>query len=102
MPSPNKLQKAYDEFNAAYFGSRLPTDTILSWSNRLGQGVAGDCDADTIRISSKLRDLRPCWKATLLHEMAHLATINEEAEHGPKWQREMRRLYRAGAFDTLL
>jgi hypothetical protein len=104
MPSrPNKLREAFALYNSLYFASKLSPDTIVVWSSRLKRDVAGEFDGDTtVRINSRLRHLRPCWKLTLLHEMAHVATASEVEEHGPRWNREMRRLYRVGAFDTLL
>ncbi len=99
----NLLRAAFDTYNSLYFANKLPHDTIVMWSSRLGRDVAGEFDGDTtIRINTRLRHLRPCWRLTLLHEMAHVATSTEVEAHGPRWQREMRRLYRANAFDTLL
>jgi hypothetical protein len=39
----------------------------------------------------------------LLHEMVHLKLYSQglDAGHGPRFNRELRRLYRAGAFDNI-
>lgn len=104
MPRRQKesLMDTFYDFNARFFNGKLPLDTMVSWSRSIPRHVAGDFDGTDIRINVALKPLRPCWKLTLLHEMAHLATSEEVEEHGPKWKREMRRLYRIGAFDTLL
>lgn len=97
------LRDQFLTFNVLYFGGQLPTDTIVIWSRKLRPTVCGEYDGDdTIAINATLRNFRPCWKSTLLHEMAHLATHEEAAEHGPKWKREMARLMKLGAFDDLL
>ena len=101
--SPNALMEQFLDYNVLYFDGQLPTDTIVKWSRSLAPDVVGDYDGDaTIRLNHRLRKFRPVWKLTLLHEMAHLATHAEAEEHGPKWHKEMRRLYRIGAFEGLL
>lgn len=103
LSSVSKLKDQFLEYNVLYFGGQLPTDTIVIWSRTLRPTVCGEFDGDnTIRINAGLRLFRPCWKTTLLHEMAHLATLDEAEEHGPRWNREMKRLLRIGAFEGLL
>lgn len=100
---PSKLTAQFTEYNDLYFNGELAPDTIVKWSSVLDPIVVGDFDGDrTIRLNAALKNFRPVWKLTLLHEMAHQATPNEVEEHGPQWHREMRRLYRAGAFADLL
>lgn len=89
-------------FNRLHFSSSLPTDTIVKWSRRIGRSTCGLYDGDKrIYIHSGLRPFVPVWKLTLLHEMAHLATADEQAAHGPRWLKIMHQLARKGVFDNL-
>lgn len=95
------LAATYAAYNRRYFRSRLPKDITLRWTSRLPNGY-GLFDGDnTIYINRDHRKWKKMWRLTLLHEMAHLATASEKAEHGPQWLREMRRLARIGAFNKL-
>jgi hypothetical protein len=96
-----RLKRQFLRYNNAFFGGALDPDMRVTWSSRLGKGVMGDYDSEQIRIAAALKPFVAAWKLTLLHEMAHAATDTERAEHGPRWNREMRRLYRLGAFDSL-
>lgn len=102
MRRPTKLKDAFLTYNVLYFSGQLATDTIVVWSHGLGRNCCGTCDPDLIRINAALKRFEPVWRTTLLHEMAHLTTQDERAEHGKRWKREMRRLMRLGAFDGLL
>jgi Zn-dependent peptidase ImmA (M78 family) len=53
-----------------------------------------------IAINTWLRDWPTLWRWTLLHEMVHLF-LPDHADHGEKFQKEMLRLARAGAFRNL-
>ena len=95
-----RLRRAYLYYNRKWFDGMLPTDIVVAWSYRLPRPCMGISEPDAILLNAK--DRRSCiWRMTLLHEMCHLATENERAEHGPKWKCRMRSLARHGAFDKL-
>lgn len=98
-----RLKSAFLLYNRRWFSSSLDPDTLVSWSSSLGKGVAGEYDPSdgSIRLAASLRPFDSVWRLTLLHEMAHLASEPEPAEHGPRWNRIMKRLAKAGAFNTL-
>lgn len=94
-----RLAAAYREYNKLYFSNKLPHDIDVKWKKNMppiGLWIAG-----TILINAAYKKEHMIWRLTLLHEMAHVATAAEKAEHGPRWKREMRRLARIGAFDKL-
>lgn len=62
--------------------------------------LMGYCGEDEIAISTDLKKGTKLWKFTLLHEMCHLKH-GVTAGHGPKFEAEMLRLARAGAFEGL-
>ena len=94
------LKRLYTTYNRLWFGGKLQRNTILVYAN------IPDASADitqteppVIRIHRNFRTWGRLKRFSLLHEMAHLAT--DVSGHGPRWQREMRRLVRVGAFDRL-
>src|SRR5215471_17966417 len=90
----NELRRLFREYNARYFGGRLPDYRLRSVEGITRLGEAGECNRRqrVIRILRSLDDddSRNC----LLHEMAHAATTSG---HGKRWKAEMIRLRRAGA-----
>jgi hypothetical protein len=111
-PSP-QLAEFYREFNREWFGGRLPADTRLYWmparmANRSGHlaevwGTRKQHRPITnfkISVSNRIRFSSRLVVRVLLHEMAHIST-GLGAQHGPRWQREMLRLAKAGAFARL-
>lgn len=100
MPAKSSaLKLAFLAYNRQWFDNRLPTDTIVKWSSSVD--YMGSFEDGTITINSTFKRWNSVWRLTLLHEMAHLLTENEQEEHGPRWHWEMHRLARAGAFDPL-
>jgi len=98
-----RLKRAYLDYNDRYWAGKLPDDLMVKWA--YGIDAMGDSDPEIIRINALLRRWECAWRATLLHECAHIAvdlTGPELKDHGPKFKREIRRLLRAGAFDGLL
>jgi predicted metal-dependent hydrolase len=94
------LARAYSRYNRLHFRSRLPR--AICRFGRLSDCIAQVTFSDPPQIVVHTRIKRFSKKLvlfSLLHEMAHLSS--GDAGHGPKWQREMRRLARSGAFDTL-
>jgi len=83
-----------------YFGGRLPRDTVLMWTTRLPPKVCArkyklESGPQLILFNHKLEPWQDVIEMSLLHEMAHMATVNN---HGRRWQSEMLRLAKAGAF----
>jgi len=52
---------------------------------------------DLISIPRWMLEGEKAPRALLLHEMAHAAADEPETDHGPKWHREMHRLWKAEA-----
>lgn len=106
-PSPY-LNRMYARFNALYYKGNLPPVPNYWWDFGNSHEAHYLAIARTVRGIVVIRHnvlLRPFTKVVagnMLHEMAHIATWDERAEHGTRWQAEMRRLLRAGAFDTIL
>ncbi|HET7641138.1 MAG TPA: SprT-like domain-containing protein [Ktedonobacteraceae bacterium] len=97
-----KLERLFHQYNRQYFNGELPDDTLVKWAHITPVKCMGGYEDGHIYINIRLKPWAPAWKSTLLHEMAHLATDSERAEHGPRWDKVMKRLYRMGAFDKLL
>lgn len=111
------LEQAYVSYNKKYFDSTLPKIPIR-WSSKIGvdrsicaygwyTGVQDD-EPGYILISIDLKRHWSVWRMTLLHEMCHVRLRRNEEEvsstsekHSKPWQREMKRLARAGAFNDL-
>lgn len=94
-----RLQSAYHDYNRLYFRSQLPSNVMVKWVKM--EKHYGRAGGGLIEISTYIKNFPDFWQMTLLHEMAHVATDSEKADHGPRWRREMRRLARIGAFDKL-
>jgi hypothetical protein len=105
MPSSKTLLKAYQQYNRQYWGNALPPINVV-WNDHIWpeekQYGNWDPSNDTISVAKQHRPYESLWRATLLHEMAHVATKDEKQDHGPLFRKEMRRLMRLGAFDDLL
>jgi hypothetical protein len=98
------LKRCYLRFNRIYFSNRLPTELPVRWAQDKSLGPPkwmGCSNSDFILLNARYRYSKNLCKTTLLHEMAHIATVEEKAHHGPQWKREMRRLARIGAFDNI-
>jgi predicted SprT family Zn-dependent metalloprotease len=98
------LNKFYETANNAYFGDRLPKDTLIDWTET-GEAMARtDCSGGKCRISfnEKYIASERYIHITEYHEMCHIETWDEqdyETEyHGPRWRACMLRLDIAGAF----
>jgi len=102
------LEQLYAEYNDLYFGGGLPTIPV-KWGkvhkSHAAEFVTYEDGTLAIVISPKLKTYT-CWAyLTLIHEMAHVKLRNFKGDdgdlHGPKFQREMKRLANAGAFNGL-
>ncbi len=114
MAKLTKLKRVFHYYNWKYFEGRLDPDTVVKWAveppatYRLARasdtgfyGCFTPGDPGTITVHRNWKKYDQVWKASLLHEMAHLATEDEQAAHGPRWLRKMKGLVRRGAFDKL-
>lgn len=110
-PGDADLNERYKKINDSYFGGGLPTVPV-SWEPRLndiaasrGDGLIleGLTDGKAIVINPSLRSDRRSLVATLCHEMVHVrlvaagGTVGED--HGPEFQKHLRRLLDEGAFE---
>ena len=100
--SETNLNDFYQTANNAYFGDRLPKDTILDWTETRSLYMA-----TTTKVGSGFHvAFNPAYIAstryihlTEYHEMCHIESwIERPDEHGPKWRTCMLRLETAGAF----
>jgi hypothetical protein len=99
MLNGRQLRQKFIEFNAQYFGNKLPAYAIrvVERIPDFGRGFV----TPTARCNRKRRRIEilrglPDEESigTLLHEMAHAATTED---HDLRWRREMIRLREAGA-----
>lgn len=116
------LYRVYRRLNRRYFNDRLPRRLSLVLiqgrarpSGELGcyVGEGGYCwhrhRGRRVRVDGPLIMLRVDGRSyadvmmTLLHEMCHVAVGAKQDlhDHGPRFQREMRRLARLGAFEGI-
>lgn len=124
------MYRDYRGYNRLYFQNRLPQaelyfvdqrnpimktqaskSEILAWERGAVAETASWVPSDPkiptkheIRFARMFRNLtgRSIFRIVLLHEMIHIRFRGANAHHGPRFQREKRRLIRAGAFDDLL
>jgi hypothetical protein len=120
----SELQESFHDFNSLYFGNALHCEVAVTdnWVDEAGNFhpdsavtldgfFSGTVDGkkvrhatatytyaeNRIRIPRGLIAGEKAAKAQLLHEMAHSAANESEPDHGPKWHREMHRLWKQGA-----
>jgi len=92
------LARLFVDYNARYFGGRLPRYRVaFRWgipgSEHGGEGYH-DRKGRTILLCAGMRNRRDEVAATLLHEMAHFTA---GGYHGGRFWREIVRLEQAGA-----
>jgi len=122
------LKHYYDVINSRYYRNTLPTDCRVFWSSELPENVMGDYSPErhilaqrvrgtdkgtyrkmyerkhTIRINTNLYDVgKRTVLLTLFHEIVHLKLKLRKSrhDHGPDFQKEMKRLAKVGAFSGL-
>lgn len=92
----------YDSDNEVYFDNSLPTDTIVDYSNhQVGVLAVTTYQNGRFHIAFN-RDYAasaPVVHLFMLHELCHVQTWNEDAEHGTAWVACMRTLETKGAID---
>lgn len=101
-----KIRRLYREYNRKYFRGALPPRAKILMALNWPLDRWGRCERDengrfTIILNNKLCSLERAFRWTMLHEMAHIPTMKESDDHGPKWRKEMRRLARVGAFEDV-
>ena len=100
------LKHIYNVLNEKWFGNRLNKKTLLVWSNLDSEDcIAFECRrADKrfplILLHEGLKPFPKVVELTILHEMCHKA-IPLRYDHGDRFQGEMMRLAKAGAFKDL-
>ena len=94
-----ELRSWYRYYNRLYFDGELPRCVVQFKKMRgdLGHTFWGD---DRIYINEELKAWDRIARTTLLHEMVHVY-LPKEVNHGHRFQREMLRLAKAGAFKGL-
>ena len=103
----------YRFWNCRYFRSALP-DIPVTWSDKQFKGNRRTKMGSTwlaeetgrpirIALNPKYRGAFVIWAQTLLHEMVHVQQWRTPAEqmHGRKFQKRMKQLAAAGAFNRL-
>jgi hypothetical protein len=107
-----QAERDFHRYNRLYFGGRLPRLRVR-WTKNLERLQFGEFQGGTIKagrqraftgvisLADWMKPYWQVWQMTLLHEMVHAKLHGTPGEHTPAWQREMRRLARAGAFDKL-
>lgn len=104
-PALNRFQIRYHwrQNNKRWFDNRLPDLNLdhIRYAN-LGDFLATvTCSGDPeLSFDTRVQFSDLLIRQLLLHEMTHVATM--DCVHGPKFQAEIQRLARAGAFDDLL
>jgi len=106
------LREVFSIYNERYLGGKLALYNLsFSPIDELGHAFRyrtvgkrrDESDAWEIHISSRLRYSRRLWATTLLHEMVHLKMRNRHScgLRGRRFNKRMRELAMAGAFDGL-
>jgi hypothetical protein len=123
------MYRDYRAYNRLYFQNRLPKaelyfvdqrnpilkiraskSEVLAWERSAVAETASWIPSDKtpnkheIRFARMFRRLtgRAIFRIVLLHEMIHMRFRGCRAQHGPRFQKEKRRLILEGAFDDLL
>lgn len=105
MPTKAEIARTFEMYNAVLFGGRLQVPNIMVRRMRdcaryywpePGRDK-GEYSSETLRmgllvISSTVHH-KMTWRASLLHEMAHMAVIEDENDdHGPLFTSECNRV----------
>ena len=106
MRSDYRLKQLYRKFNKQWFGGKMRDDVIVRWATGpadlkrecQAKKLLACADDKTIILNPWMKKSGNLTRFTLLHEMVH-AKLPQGVHHGPRFQREMHRLARAGAFE---
>lgn len=106
------LKRSFDVYNSAYHNDALSSGiTVIFGTSKKGVDAHWEPTTRSIVVSEKLRNHDSLALICLHHEMAHAklaldgyvgGTVVKDRHHGMRFQAELDRLYKAGAYDGLL
>ena len=108
------LNWMFTYYNKKYFGNLLPKYKVVFAFPTMDRRCAAEEDVDQkiIRINPRLKGFYQEVKVCLLHEMIHAKLDvtgaytkwhkSMQAWHGPVFQKEIMRLFKAGAYKGIL
>lgn len=103
------LRDFYRVYSHMYFGGRLPENAIVCFGSTPrdsayvdDRGKGSDRLVEIV-LDERLRGMDCICAMQVLHEMAHIDVGAESSRvhHGPKFQKRMLELARAGAFEGI-
>jgi predicted SprT family Zn-dependent metalloprotease len=107
----DRLYDKYEEYNQQYFGNKLPKDIIIDHNEPEMMAstmyLGGNAGRFLISFNDKYTAAERVADTTLLHEMCHVKTWDEQptsgtfdqsSRHGPRWRSCMLQLDMQGAF----
>jgi hypothetical protein len=106
LASDPALASEYQAINTQYFDGRLP-GVRIRWEPRLAEvgpliaenfRLEGATNGQVILLNPSLERDDEGFRRTLVHEMVHVATRDQDQEHGPVFQSRLRQLSEQGAF----
>jgi hypothetical protein len=106
QPSDPELASEYQSINLQYFEGRLPS-IVIRWEPRLAEigpliaedfRLEGITNGRVILLNPAIEDNDELFRRTLVHEIVHVATHEQDKGHGPVFQSRLRRLSEQGAF----
>ena len=101
----DQIYLLYKIDNTRYFQGKLPATTAIVWDEQYstaGTGCYKNSETCTIHLNPHYLTEQRFTHLTLQHEMCHIETWTEEAEHGPRWGACMVRIEMHGAWRNIL
>ncbi len=111
MSTNEGLRQFYDVYNRRYFGNRLPRNAVIRFecmkkhdsseeesASMEWRGRGGDRTLE-ILVDERLRGFDCIVSGEIVHEMAHadVGIEHPRDQHGPRYQKRMLELAKAGA-----
>jgi predicted SprT family Zn-dependent metalloprotease len=103
MPVTPTITEVYEEYNRQFFKGRLPKISVTYRNIKENNAYTlffASVPVEIVLNRYLLRSAR-LSRIVLVHEMAHIS-VGIECGHGPKFQKELRRLVKQGAYKGLL
>lgn len=101
-----RLLKLYHRFNKKYFNSTLPAHPLINFSDefsdRYGDFSVLEDGTFKITINPEYNRPRCVLYMTVLHEMAHANLAYKSSTHGETFHKEIARLFKLGAYRSIL
>jgi hypothetical protein len=104
-----QLQNEFFMLNERFFDDKLPYIEVRFGGNHPGTDGHFDMSKNEIHLSVGLRNFPNLLMIVLIHEMAHASMAIQgyrgypgDGGHGGLFQVELDRLYKAGAYDSIL